>query len=527
MNVVFVLIVLAAFLFGAVTGNMGEVSAGAFDGASKSVTLAISLIGYMALFLGLMRVAEEGGLLKTLGRAIRPIMVLLFPGVPADHPAMGAMIMNIAANMIGLTNAATPLGIKAMQELNKLNKTPGVATNAMVLFLAINTSGLALLPSGVVSVRAAYGSADPWGIMASTLAATACATIVGITAAKLFQRFFPVPAPTEPVADEASEPTPDDAPESEPENEPENETVTALLKTERETQTTWGVWVLRAFLLLSIGVLAGPPLMAAAVGEDDRPALEQGVDLSLFVWEKVTFEQPMTVVTTPPGSELTPGPFEGPFEPDAEGSWVLEEVCDAPPCTEHVATAVHATAFDLRHTSEQIGTWVIPVLILSLLLFGVASGVKVYEAFIRGAKEGFNTGVMIIPYLVAVLVAVGMFRGSGGMDWMASGIGLLTEPLGVPAEVIPMALVRPLSGSGAYGIMIELLSVHGPDSYIGYLASTLNGSTDTTFYVLAVYFGAVGVTKTRHAVLAGLSADFAGFLAAAIVCALMFGHLLG
>ncbi|MCP4808728.1 MAG: spore maturation protein [Proteobacteria bacterium] len=174
-----------------------------------------------------------------------------------------------------------------------------------------------------------------------------------------------------------------------------------------------------------------------------------------------------------------------------------------------------------------MGNWVIPVLILSLLLFGVARKVKVYEAFIRGAKEGFNTGVMIIPYLVAVLVAVGMFRGSGGMEWLSNGLGFITEPLGVPPEVLPMALVRPLSGSGAYGIMIELLSVHGPDSYIGYLASTLNGSTDTTFYVLAVYFGAVGVSKTRHAVLAGLSADFAGFLAAAIVCALMFGHLLG
>ena len=430
MNGIFLAIVSIAFLVGAFTGGMEAVSVSAFDGAKKSVELAISLIGYMALFLGLMKVAEEGGLLRLLAKAIRPIMVRLFPDVPPEHPAMGAMIMNIAANMMGLTNAATPLGIKAMKELNSLNRTPGVATNAMVLFLAINTSGLALLPSGVVSVRAAEGSADPWGIVASTLAATGFATIIGVGAAKLFSRLFAMPAAT---VEEGQAVEEDDG-----------------VEVGEITNDSWGVWVLRAFLVVVLIVLAGPPLLAVG-------------------WE--------------------------------------------------------AQAETLRSISGTIGDWVIPTLILSLLAFGAANGVKVYESFIKGAKEGFDTGVLIIPYLVAILVAVGMFRGSGAMEHLTGWMGILTEPIGLPPEVLPQALVRPLSGSGAYGLMIELVQTHGPDSYIGYLSTTLQGSTDTTFYVLAVYFGAVGVSKTRHAVLAGLSADFAGFIAAVVVCALLFGHL--
>ena len=430
MNGIFLGIVAVAFIVGGLTGGMEAVSIAAFDGAKKSVELAISLIGYMALFLGLMKVAEEGGLLRLLAKAIRPLMVRLFPDVPPEHPAMGAMIMNIAANMMGLTNAATPLGIKAMKELNSLNRTPGVATNAMVLFLAINTSGLALLPSGVVSVRAAEGSIDPWGIVASTLAATATATVVGIGAAKLFQRFFPMPSATLEQGEAA---------------EADDVVVGEV------TGDTWGVWVLRVFLLVVMAVLAGPPLLAA-------------------LWD--------------------------------EQSDMLREV------------------------SGTIGDWVIPTLVLSLLLFGAVRGVKVYESFVKGAREGFDTGVLIIPYLVAILVAVGMFRGSGAMAYLTGWMGVFTDPMGLPAEVLPQALVRPLSGSGAYGLMIELVQTHGPDSYIGYLSTTLQGSTDTTFYVLAVYFGAVGVSKTRHAVVAGLSADFAGFVAAAVVCALLFGHLM-
>jgi spore maturation protein SpmA len=441
MNQAFLAIVVVAFAVGAYTGSMDDVSLGALQGAEKAVTLALKLVGYMAFFLGLMKVAEDGGLLKLLARAIRPLMVRLFPDVPPDHPAMSAMILNIAANMLGLVNAATPLGIKAMIELNRLNRTPGVATNAMVLFLAINTSGLALLPSGVVSLRAAEESADPWGIIGSTLFATAIATVVGIVVAKSLQRLSIFAAPE-----------PEAAPDSEQgEEDTEAEQLIAM---EQTTETSYGVWILRATLVAFLVVLIIPPLGAAIV-------------------------------------------------PDGE------------------------QATRLREFAKTAGDWVLPSLIISLLLFGAFKGVKVYESFITGAKEGFTTGVMIIPYLVAILSAVGMFRGSGAMQILTSKLGLLTDPIGIPGEVLPMALVRPLSGSGAYGLMTELVQTHGPDSYIGYVATTLQGSTDTTFYVLAVYFGAVGVTKARHAVVTGLSADFAGFIATAIVCSIMFGHLIG
>jgi spore maturation protein SpmA len=450
MNQIFLGIVVIAFGVAAVNGTMDETAAGALGGAKTSVEIAIGLVGYMALFLGLMRVAEEGGLLTLLARAIRPIMVRLFPDVPPDHPAMGAMILNIGANALGLTNAATPLGIKAMIELNKLNRTPGVATNAMVMFLALNTSGVALLPSGVVSARAQEGSADPWGIIASTLVATSVATIAGITAAKLLQRLpmFAPPPPEE--VEQELEPTLE---------APQAELVAELMADmdaeESASPDTPGVWLLRFVLVGFMGLLCGPALAVAVLPESN--------------------------------------------------SWTEP----------------------LRNFADVTGDWVIPTLITGLLVFGWATGVKVYESFVKAAREGFETGVMIIPYLVAILSAVGMFRGSGAMTALTSALGSVTSPLGIPPEVLPQALIRPLSGSGAYGYMLELMHEHGPDSYIGYFTSTLQGSTETTLYVLAVYFGAVGITRTRHAVVAGLTADFFGFVAASVICVALFGHLMG
>ncbi|MCB9744157.1 MAG: spore maturation protein [Alphaproteobacteria bacterium] len=448
MNQVFFGIILVACLVGAASGNMGAVSTGALDGAKAAVDLSIGLVGYMALFLGLMKIAEEGGMLRILARSIRPLMVRLFPDVPPDHPAMGAMILNIGANMLGLGNAATPLGIKAMKELDSLNPHRGVATNAMVLFLALNTSGLALLPSGVVGVLAREGSTSPWDIMASTLFATSVATLVGVTAAKLLQRLpmFAPPAPGELGGEEDRPPAPADA-------EEDSEQVKELMAIEQEEVSTLSVLLLRSFLLLGTAVLVGPALAAVFMDASN--------------------------------------PLSG----------------------------------QLRDFTLAAGQWVIPVLILSLISFGQLRGVKVYEVFVQGAKEGFSTGVTIIPFLVAILAAVGMFRGAGAMDVLTSGLSALSEPLHVPGEVLPMALVRPLSGSGAFGLMAELVQTHGPDSYIGRMAATMQGSTDTTFYVLAVYFGSVGVTRARHAVLAGLAADLAGFLAAAFVCAVLFSHL--
>ncbi len=438
MNGIFLGIFGVAFVTAALMGNFDAASRGLFDGARASVDLAIGLIGYMAFFLGLMKVAERAGLLRLLARTIRPLMVRLFPDVPAEHPAMAAMILNFAANMLGLVNAATPFGIKAMHELEKLNRHPGTATNAMCLFLAINTSGLALLPSGVVSLRAAENSADPWGIVAPTLFATAVATVAGIFMAKSLQRQsrFAAPPPSRDIdlderadaeADLADQPGADFGP-----------------------RAHWGLGV---FLLVSIGLLVVPAVASAVL----------------------------------------------------------------PASNAHVA--------HLRDFADKASDAVIPILVMSIAGFGAVRGVKVYEAFVEGAKEGWNVAVVIIPYLVAILGAVGMFRGSGAMGMLGGMIGPAIEPLGMPAEVLPQALVRPLSGSGAYGLMAELITIHGPDSYIGYLTSVLQGSTETTFYVLAVYFGAVKVYRVRHAPWAGLAADIVGAIAAVFIVSALYGHL--
>jgi spore maturation protein SpmA len=398
MNLIFYGIVLASVVFAAMSGTPGAVGQGALDAAKGSVNLAIGLIGYIALFLGLMKVVEEAGGLKFMARLIRPVLVRLFPDVPVDHPAMGAMVMNVAANALGLGNAATPFGLKAMKELNTLNTEKGTATNAMVLFLAINTSGLALLPTGIIGLRALEGSVDPAAIFPTTLLATTCSTVVGIAVAIGLSRL--------PYFARSAPPRSPDLPPRE------------------------------------------------------RPSL---VDLL---------------------------PFAGAAAVMAGLVWVV---------------------FIYK---EAASAWIMPGLILGMLTVGVVRGVKVYEVFVKGAKEGFDLAVMIIPYLVAILTAVGMLRASGGLDTLVGWAAPLTEALGMPGEVLPLAILRPLSGSGAFGITTELLQTHGPDSLIGNIASTMNGSTETTFYVLAVYFGSVGVHKIRHAVPAGLAADITGALAA-------------
>ena len=396
MNHVFFGIVTVAIAFAVINGTPAEVGQGALDAAKASVNLAIGLVGYIALFLGLMKVVEEAGGLAFMARLIRPVLIRLFPDVPPDHPAMGAMVMNIAANALGLGNAATPFGLKAMKELNDLNTEKGTATNAMVLFLAINTSGLALLPTGIIGLRALKGSADAAAIFPTTLLATAISTVVGITAAIGLSRLpmfaSTAPAPAEPI--------------------------------ER------------------------PPLNLA---------------------ELLPFALAMLALVG-------------------------------------LVVAVYVNG-------EAASVWIMPALIFGMLLVGVLRGVKVYEVFVAGAKEGFSLAVMIIPYLVAILSAVGMLRASGGLQRLVDWVNPLTSSLGIPGEVLPLALLRPLSGSGAFGITAELIEAHGPDSLVGNIASTMNGSTETTFYVLAVYFGSIGVTKIRHAVPAGLAADSAGVLA--------------
>ena len=439
MNAIFFAIVLIAFLVAAyrqVTWDAPDADAqspmevlgiGMIDTAEASVTLAIGLVGVMALFLGLMKVAEEGGLLVIIAKLLRPLMKRLFPEVPANHPAMGAMILNMSANVMGLGNAATPFGIRAMQELDKLNPVKGTATNAMALFLAINTSSVTLLPTGVIALRAAAGSDDPAGIVPTTLVATICSTTVAIVMAKLLQRFWVVETPAVPAA----------------------------------------------------------PNAEAEQGSDNQPRAESQ-DLSA-----ADDAYPVYVSTLALG---------------------------------FVFALVPLTVF----YGKQIAPWIIPGLMILLLGFGVAKRVRVYECFVEGAKDGFNVALRIIPYLVAILVAVGMFRNSGAMEYLITPLSAVTAPLGLPAEALPMALLRPLSGSGAYGILASIINDQaiGPDSYTGYLVSTLQGSTETTFYVLAVYFGAVQIRRIRHALAAALSADFAGIVAAVAICGILYGALI-
>lgn len=378
-----------------------------FDSAKGAVDLVIKLIGPMAFFLGVMKVAEAGGLMQVFARLIRPLMVRAFPEVPPDHPAMGAMIANMAANALGLGNAATPFGLRAMAELDKLNPNKGTATNAMALFLAINTSSVTLLPTGVIALRRAAGSVDAAAVLPTTLFATLCSTTVAIGATLLFSRLWPT----------AAESTPADE-------------VVALPPMEREEiEDGYPFWV-------SALALAG---LVAAI--------------------------PLTVV------------YGG-----------------------------------------RLGPWFVPVLTIGFLTFGQVRGVKVYEQFVAGAREGWETATRIVPYLVAILTAVGMLRASGAIDSMVRLLDPITSPLGMPGEALPMALLRPLSGSGANGVMMAILNDPkiGPDSYTGLLVSTIQGSTETTFYVLAVYFGSVGVKRVRHTLAAALCADFAGIAGSVI-----------
>jgi spore maturation protein SpmA len=429
-NRIFLAIVLAAFLFagwqqfhfvpaGESPSPMEALSSAMVDSAGGAVELAIGLVGVMTLFLGLMKVAEAGGMLTILARLIRPLMVRLFPDVPADHPAMGAMILNLSANALGLGNAATPFGIRAMQELESLNPRPGTATNAMALFLAINTSSVTLLPTGVIALRAAAGSDDPAIILPTTLLATMGSTTVAILAAKFYQRFFIVaPAP--------------DSPADQPRSTGKDATA-----------------------------------MVDETPHIDAPAAGYPLWISILALAGLAALIPMAVLF---GRSLSP--------------------------------------------------WILPSLMTGFLVFGAWRRVNIYEVFVDGAAEGFQVALRIIPYLVAILVAVGLLRASGALDLLVGAMGPVTDRVGLPAEALPMALLRPLSGSGAYGILASIINdpAIGPDSYTGVLVSTLQGSTETTFYVMAVYFGAVQVRRIRHAMAAALTADAAGVMFAVLAC---------
>ena len=372
-----------------------------FDSSKTAFEIALGLTGVMALWLGVMKIGERAGMLEVLTRGLAPLFKRLFPEVPANHPALGAMTMNMGANMLGLDNAATPLGIKAMQELQKLNPTPDTASDAQILFLVINTASVTLLPITIFTYRAQLGAADPTDVFVPLLITTYIGTLIGLLVTGLFQR-------------------------------------------------------LQLWNRVTLAYLGGA---TALIG-------------GLVVWF---------------------------------GS---------------------LDAAEMTRQSSILSNVLLFGIIVTFLLMAVWRRVNAYEAFIEGAKEGFHTAVTIIPYLVAMLVAIAVFRASGALDLLMGGIRSAVLALGYDArwvDGLPTALMKPFSGSGARAMMIDTMQTHGADSFAGRLASIVQGSTETTFYVLAVYFGAVGVKRVRHAVTCGLIADVAGILAAIAMAYLFFG----
>jgi len=371
-----------------------------FEMAKTGFEISLGLTGVLTLWLGLMRVGEEGGAIAALSRVVRPFFQRIFPEVPKDHPAHGSIIMNFAANMLGLDNAATPLGLKAMQELQELNPDKDTASNAQIMFLVLNTSGLTLIPISIMVYRAQMGAANPADIFLPILLATYFSTMVGLVTVALVQR-------------------------------------------------------INLLDRVVLGYLGGVTALVA---------------LTLWYFTRLPEDRIQTVSTV----------------------------------------AANVILFGI---------------IAGFIALAMIRRVNVYEAFIEGAKEGFPVVIKIIPYLVAILVAIGVFRASGAMDWLVAGVGKGFALLGVNTDFIPAlptALMKPLSGSGARGMMVDAMQTYGADSFVGRLASTFQGATDTTFYIIALYFGSVSVRKTRHAVTCGLIADGAGVIAAIFIAYLFF-----
>ena len=372
-----------------------------FETAKQGFEISLGLTGVLSLWMGVMKIGEKGGVVNVLARFLSPLFTRLFPDIPKNHPVYGNIFMNIAANMLGLDNAATPLGLKAMEGMQELNAKKDTATNPMIMFLVLNTSGLTLLPVSIMTYRFQCGAAQPTDIFVPILIATFIATIAGIIITALYQH----------------------------------------------------INLLNRTLLLTLG--GAIALIAALIG----------------VFMQMKPEQ-MTAISS---------------------------------------TAANVLLFTI---------------IITFIVAGMRKRINVYDAFIEGAKEGFSTAVRIIPYLIAILVAIGVFRASGAMDWLIGGIRWCVEMTGANADwvgALPTAIMKPLSGSGARGMMVDAMNTYGADSFIGRLSCIFQGSTDTTFYILAVYFGSIGVSRTRHAVVCGLLADLAGVVAAIGVCYLFFG----
>ena len=372
-----------------------------FDTSKTAFEISLGLTGVLSLWLGIMKIGEKGGVVNVVAKVLSPVFTRLFPDIPKGHPVTGSIFMNVAANMLGLDNAATPLGLKAMEQLQELNPKKDTATNPMIMFLVLNTSGLTLIPVSIMVYRAQMGAAQPTDIFVPILLATFFSTLAGIIVTSLYQR----------------------------------------------------INLINRTMLLTLG---GMCAVVAAI---------------IWGFSQMDKSQ-MNVVST------------------------------------------------------SVANILLMTIIVVFILAGMRHRINVYDAFIEGAKDGFTTAVRIIPYLVAILVGIGVFRASGAMDMLIDGIKWIVSTLGGNTDFVgalPTALMKPLSGSGARGMMVDAMTTYGADSFVGRLSCIFQGSTDTTFYILAVYFGSVGVRYTRHAVACGLLADLAGVVAAIAICYLFFG----
>jgi spore maturation protein SpmA len=434
LNYIWLALVVTAVLIGGWNNCLDEVIKGAFDMAKTAVMeIALPLSAIITIWLGVMRLAEKSGLVHFLARGLRPVLRRLFPEVPPDHPAMGAIVMNIAANMLGLNNAATPLGLRAMAELQSLNPYPGTASNAMCTFLAINTASVQLIPTTAVAILAAAGAKNPTAIVGTALMATVVSQAVGLTAVKTFEK-LPLFRAERGSGAEAPQPAPAAGPSMAADTVPP------------APLTLWG-----KVLLILFGAFFVWLFVRMVFGE------EGGAAAGLF------------------------------------------------------ARVVHA-----------VSLLAIPFFLSFFPLYATLRRLKVYEEFVEGAKEGFAVAIRIIPYLVTILVAVGMFRGAHGIELVAKALKPLLDFLEFPPELLSLAVMRPLSGSGSIALVSDVVKTYGPNSIYSMMAGTILGSTETTFYVIAVYFGSVGIRRTRHAVPAGLLADGAGVIASIVVCRMVF-----
>ncbi len=451
--------VFVAGIMGRFTGDDGIVE-GMFDSIEKGVVgLVIPLSAIMMLWLGIMRLGEKSGMIQAVARFFRPLTKWLFPEVPSDHPAMSAMVMNFAANLLGLGNAATPLGLKAMQHLDELNPNKGTATNSMCTFLAINTSSVTLIPATAVAMLAARGVTEPYAIVGTTLLASIFSTAVAILAVKSFEKM--------PVFNRSQPLPPETATEAEAAAVPADPAIPALSRR-------------ACFLLGLVGLI-----FAGIVYLETFPAQRTALQETLGLRDAV-----LRLDAEPPK------PAENP-------------VTATPPIWQLGVSAVSVVA--------------IPFIIVFFIIFAALKRVPVYEEFVEGAKEGWSVAVRIMPFIVAMLAALAILRNSGTLMLLQDLLRPALELVKFPVELLPMALMRPLSGSGSQGVLAELLASETIPNVIKYMGATMYGSSETTFYVLAVYFGSVAVRRTRHALAAGLVADAAGVVSSVVVCQMMFG----